>query len=79
MHYHCTGKKELRSCSEIEESMSNSNYSWLYDELAEEVDQEVDPDYMLPEAEEEVGENYSTAITDSRRYNLRPRQRHPTF
>lgn len=56
-----------------ESDISVSQYSWMYDELPEDVDDKVDPDYILPE--EEVGENSITVISDSRKYNLRPRRR----
>nr|XP_009405055.1 PREDICTED: protein GAMETE EXPRESSED 1 [Musa acuminata subsp. malaccensis] len=56
-----------------ESDISVSQYSWMYDELPEDIDDKVDPDYILPE--EEVGENSITVISDSRKYNLRPRRR----
>ncbi|CAL9762139.1 unnamed protein product [Musa acuminata subsp. burmannicoides] len=56
-----------------ESDISVSQYSWMYDELPEDVDDKVDPDYIFPE--EEVGENSITVISDSRKYNLRPRRR----
>ncbi|CAN6351264.1 unnamed protein product [Urochloa humidicola] len=57
------------------------NYSWVFDELVDEVDSKVDPSYkLLPERAprrnvlpEEVGEN-SVATSLGGRYNLRPRK-----
>ncbi|XP_042518390.1 protein GAMETE EXPRESSED 1-like [Macadamia integrifolia] len=46
--------------------------SWIVEELPEDVDNCMDPDYMLPE---EVGENSLSTTTIARRYNLRPRLR----
>lgn len=67
-----------------EESLMN--YSWIFDELADEVDSKMDPTYVLPLERspptrrrneivlaEEIGEN-SITKSGSRRYNLRPRK-----
>ncbi|WOK93977.1 protein GAMETE EXPRESSED 1 [Canna indica] len=56
-----------------ESEVSMSCYSWMDEELPDDVDEQVDPDYMFPE--EEIGENSITTFPDSRRYNLRPRNR----
>lgn len=64
-----------------ESEQSLRNYSWIFDELADEVDSKMDPSYALPPVRrctqvvlaEEVGEN-SIATSLSRRYNLRPRK-----
>ncbi|TVU03350.1 hypothetical protein EJB05_51112, partial [Eragrostis curvula] len=58
---------------------SLGNYSWIVDELQDDVDSKVDPDFVVPQKIrpvllEEIGEN-SIATCDSRRYNLRPRIR----
>ncbi|OEL24520.1 Protein GAMETE EXPRESSED 1, partial [Dichanthelium oligosanthes] len=62
---------------------SLSSYSWIFDELQDEVDSRIDPDFVLPSQGicpknglllEQIGEN-SIATSDSRRYNLRPRIR----
>ena len=70
---------------ETEESEGSlMNYSWVFDELADEVDSKVDPSYALPPVRaprrwsevvlpEEVGEN-SITTSVGRRYNLRPRK-----
>ncbi|CAN6182448.1 unnamed protein product [Urochloa humidicola] len=73
---------------ETEESeCSLMSYSWVFDELADEVDSKVDPSYKLPPPvrsprkrwnevallPEEVGEN-SVATSLGGRYNLRPRK-----
>lgn len=70
-----------------ESEKSLMDYSWVFDELAEEVDSKMDPNYTLPqerargrcttgyEAAEEVGENSITAsLSLGRKYNLRPRK-----
>ncbi|CAN6204590.1 unnamed protein product [Urochloa humidicola] len=61
------------------------SYSWVFDELADEVDSKMDPSYKLPPEQaprrwdevvvlpEEVGENFM-ATSLGRRYNLRPRK-----
>ncbi|KAK8459868.1 hypothetical protein SEVIR_2G230200v4 [Setaria viridis] len=60
------------------------DYSWVFDELADEVDSKVDPSYVLPPVRpprtchevvlpEEVGENSITTLV-GRRYNLRSRK-----
>ncbi|KQJ90425.1 protein GAMETE EXPRESSED 1 isoform X2 [Brachypodium distachyon] len=72
--------ERMLSYSGSDESLRN--YSWVFDELADEADSKGDPNYALPEPArrryaalpEEVGENSIT--TSSRRYNLRPRSRH---
>ncbi|KAF8769033.1 hypothetical protein HU200_007013 [Digitaria exilis] len=57
-------------CDVAESEGSLRDYSWVFDELADEVDSKMDPSYtLLPE---EVGENSIT--TFDRRYNLRPRK-----
>ena len=69
---------------ETESEGSLRDYSWVFDELADEVDSKVDPTYALPPARaprrwnevvlpEEVGEN-SITTSAGRRYNLRPRK-----
>ncbi|KAL6846217.1 hypothetical protein ACP4OV_023665 [Aristida adscensionis] len=72
------------------DDQSLRDYSWVFDELADEVDSKVDPTYALPPERarggrcaagdavgmpEEVGEN-SITTSVGRRYNLRPRNRH---
>ncbi|WVZ65105.1 hypothetical protein U9M48_014525 [Paspalum notatum var. saurae] len=70
------------SSEESEESLRN--YSWIFDELVDEVDSKMDPSYALPPVRtpqrgsklvlaEEVGEN-SIATSVGRRYNLRSRK-----
>ncbi|CAN6360351.1 unnamed protein product [Urochloa humidicola] len=57
------------------------NYSWVFDELVDEVDSKVDPSYKVPGRRwnevavlpQEVGEN-SIATSLGGRYNLRPRK-----
>ena len=80
------GGRALSYGSESEEE-SLRDYSWVFDELADEVDSKMDPTYVLPPAErspltrrrneivvaEEIGENSITASV-SRKYNLRPRK-----
>ena len=67
-------------CDDDEKSLSD--YSWVFDELQEEVDSDIDPDFVLPKDEicgknhlfqEEIGENSLTASAAARRYNLRAR------
>ncbi|KAK3125956.1 hypothetical protein QOZ80_7BG0611910 [Eleusine coracana subsp. coracana] len=61
---------------------SVGNYSWIVEELQDEVDSKVDPDYVAPKQIrprnrallEGIGEN-SITTSDSRKYNLRPRIR----
>ncbi|GJN33412.1 hypothetical protein PR202_gb22010 [Eleusine coracana subsp. coracana] len=61
---------------------SLGNYSWIVEELLDEVDSKVDPDYVAPKQIrprnhallEGIGEN-SITWSDSRKYNLRPRIR----
>ncbi|XP_043719267.1 protein GAMETE EXPRESSED 1 [Telopea speciosissima] len=48
--------------------------SWIVEELPEDVDNCMDPDYMLPA--EAVGENSLSTTSITRRYDLRPRH-HP--
>ncbi|XP_078180463.1 gamete expressed protein 1 [Carex rostrata] len=56
--------------SSEESDDSLSGYSWLCEELPDEVDSKLDPDYAFPE---QVGENFTTSASLNRRYNLRPR------
>ncbi|XP_051210907.1 protein GAMETE EXPRESSED 1-like [Lolium perenne] len=65
-----------------DDEKSLSDYSWVFDELQEEVDSEIDPDFMLPKDEiygknhlfqEEISDNSLTASAATRRYNLRVR------
>ncbi|GJN33872.1 hypothetical protein PR202_gb22500 [Eleusine coracana subsp. coracana] len=70
-----------------ESERSLMDYSWVFDELADEVDSKMDPTYTLPKeqargrctnntgyvAAEEVGEN-SITMSLGRKYNLRPRK-----
>jgi hypothetical protein len=69
-----------------EEEGSLRDYSWVFDELADEVDSKMDPTYVLPPewspptrrrnqviVVEEIGEN-SITMSVSRKYNLRPRK-----
>jgi hypothetical protein len=65
-----------------DDEKSLSDYSWVFDELQEEVDSEIDPDFMLPKDEiygknhlfqEEISQNSLTASATTRRYNLRVR------
>ncbi|OEL36916.1 Protein GAMETE EXPRESSED 1 [Dichanthelium oligosanthes] len=69
---------------ETESEGSLRDYSWVFDELADEVDSKTDPSYALPPERslrrcnevvlpEEVGEN-SITTSVGRRYNLRPRK-----
>ncbi|KAG2647393.1 hypothetical protein PVAP13_2KG572200 [Panicum virgatum] len=56
---------------------SLSSYSWIFDELQDEVDSRIDPDFVPSKNGvllEQIGEN-SITKSDSRRYNLRPRIR----
>ena len=46
--------------------------SWIEAELPEDIGFKDDPDYMLPDTGEEVGEN-SVVLSTERRYNLRCR------
>jgi hypothetical protein len=64
-----------------ESERSLMDYSWVFDELADEVDSRMDPNYTLPPVRgargsyvvaEEVGENSTTSA--GRKYNLRPRK-----
>ncbi|KAF8695195.1 hypothetical protein HU200_037653 [Digitaria exilis] len=57
-------------CDVAESEGSLRDYSWVFDELADEVDSKMDPSYTLPP--EEVGENSITTFDG--RYNLRPRK-----
>jgi hypothetical protein len=70
-----------------EEEESLRDYSWVFDELTDEVDSKMDPTYVLPPerspptrrrngivAAEEIGENSIMASSVSRKYNLRPRK-----
>ncbi|CAD6266543.1 unnamed protein product [Miscanthus lutarioriparius] len=80
------GRRALSYGSESEEE-GMRDYSWVFDELADEVDSKMDPTYVLPPAErspptrrrnqivvaEEIGEN-SITTSFSRKYNLRPRK-----
>ncbi|KAJ1289851.1 hypothetical protein BS78_02G196800 [Paspalum vaginatum] len=76
------GRALWYSSEESEESLRN--YSWIFDELVDEVDSKKDPSYALPPVRapqrgskvvlaEEVGEN-SIAMSVGRRYNLRSRK-----
>ncbi|CAM0907327.1 unnamed protein product [Alopecurus aequalis] len=65
-----------------DDEKSLSDYSWVFDELEEEVDSEIDPDFELPKDEicrkghlfqEDVGENSLMASAAMKRYNLRAR------
>ncbi|KAM0839294.1 hypothetical protein ACQ4PT_060410 [Festuca glaucescens] len=65
-----------------DDEKSLSDYSWVFDELQEEVDSEIDPDFLLPKddifrkhhlSQEEISENSLTASAATRRYNLRAR------
>jgi hypothetical protein len=68
-----------------ESESSLMGYSWVFDELADEVDSKADPSYVLPPQRaaprichdvvlpEEVGENSITTLV-GRRYNLRSRK-----
>ncbi|CAL5088122.1 unnamed protein product [Urochloa decumbens] len=73
-------------CETEESERSLMSYSWVFDELADEVDSKMDPSYRLPPERsprrrwnevavlrEEVGEN-SIATSLGGRYNLRPRK-----
>ena len=79
------GGRALSYGSESEEE-SLRDYSWVFDELEDEVDSKIDPTYVLPPERsppirrrnqvvvaEEIGENSITASV-SRKYNLRPRK-----
>ena len=79
------GRRALSYGSESEEE-SMRDYSWVFDELADEVDSKMDPTYVLPPERspqtrrrndavvvEEIGENY-IATSVSRKYNLWPRK-----
>ncbi|CAD6203886.1 unnamed protein product [Miscanthus lutarioriparius] len=79
------GGRALSYGSEEEEE-SLRDYSWVFDELADEVDSKMDPTYVLPPEwsppnrrrnqvimAEEIGEN-SITMSVSRKYNLRPRK-----
>ncbi|PKU70792.1 protein GAMETE EXPRESSED 1 [Dendrobium catenatum] len=66
-----SGHKYL--CVDDESETSWSGYSWIDEELPEDVDMDVDPNYALPE---EVAENsIMTTSSACRKYNLRPRSR----
>ncbi|KAJ1701460.1 hypothetical protein LUZ63_001239 [Rhynchospora breviuscula] len=54
--------------SSEESDDSLSGYSWLCEELPDEVDSKLDPDYDFPE---EVAQNFTAPF--NRKYNLRPR------
>ncbi|KAM3391950.1 hypothetical protein ACQJBY_013224 [Aegilops geniculata] len=65
-----------------DDESSLSDYSWVFDELQDDVDSEIDPDFVLREDEicrkdhgfrEEIGENSLSASIAVRRYNLRAR------
>ena len=65
-----------------DDESSLSDYSWVFDELQDDVDSEVDPDFVLREDDicrkghgfrEEIGENSLSAPIAMRRYNLRAR------
>nr|QGN65378.1 GEX1 [Oryza meyeriana var. granulata] len=82
------GGEKMLSYGSTESERSLRDYSWVFDELADEVDSNADPSYALPEdhqqqvvvagrkhgasPEEVVGEN-SITTSAGRRYNLRPR------
>ncbi|XP_038985412.1 protein GAMETE EXPRESSED 1 [Phoenix dactylifera] len=55
----------------MESDTDLSRYSWIDEELPEDVDVDVDPNYALPE---EVAENSITTTSVSRKYDLRPRR-----
>ncbi|KAL0908709.1 hypothetical protein M5K25_023215 [Dendrobium thyrsiflorum] len=66
-----SGNKYL--CIDDESETSWSGYSWIDEELPEDVDMDVDPNYALPE---EVADNsIMTTSSACRKYNLRPRSR----
>ena len=79
-----TGRRALSYGSEEEEE-SLRDYSWVFDELEDEVDSKIDPTYVLPPERSppirrrnqvvvaEIGEN-SLTTSVSRKYNLRPRK-----
>ncbi|RLM84380.1 hypothetical protein C2845_PM04G33840 [Panicum miliaceum] len=72
----CGGDKAYNPYSS-ENDGSLSSYSWIFDELEDEVDSRIDPDFVPPKNGvllEQIGEN-SITTSDSRRYNLRPRNR----
>lgn len=65
-----------------DDESSLSDYSWVFDELQDDVDSEIDPDFVLREDEicrkdhgfrEEIGKNSLSASIAMRRYNLRAR------
>ncbi|KAF7014199.1 unnamed protein product [Triticum aestivum] len=65
-----------------DDESSLSDYSWVFDELQDDVDSEIDPDFVLREDDicredhgfrEEIGENSLSASLAMRRYNLRAR------
>ncbi|XP_010917216.3 protein GAMETE EXPRESSED 1 [Elaeis guineensis] len=55
----------------MESDTDISQYSWIDEELPEDVGVDVDPNYVLPE---EVAENSITTTPVSRKYDLRPRR-----
>nr|QGN65295.1 GEX1 [Oryza punctata] len=83
------GEKMLSYGGGTESERSLRDYSWVFDELADEVDSNADPSYALPEDEqrqvvvvprrkyvaspEEVVGENSITTSAGRRYNLRPR------
>nr|CAD1826128.1 unnamed protein product [Ananas comosus var. bracteatus] len=65
-----SGKKYLTYSSDSDRSIGD--YSWIVEELPDDVDSKADPDYNLME---EVAENSFSAASATRRYDLRPRRR----
>ncbi|KAG6482368.1 protein GAMETE EXPRESSED 1-like [Zingiber officinale] len=63
---------ESSSCLESDGIISTSWLSWMHEELPDDEDEKLDPDYSLLE---EVGENSVVLVPDDRKYNLRPRLR----
>jgi len=56
---------------DIYEDDSFSDYSWIDEELPEDVDFSEDPNYF----HEEVAENFNTTALITKNYDLRPRTR----
>lgn len=70
-----SGKKRAALSMESDDEDSDgslSKYSWIDQELPEDVDIDEDPNYLL----EEVAENSITAGSITRKYHLRPRARY---
>lgn len=55
----------------MESDTDISQNSWIDEELPEDVDIDVDPNYVLPE---EVAENSITTTSVGRKYDFRPRR-----